>query len=62
MACPVSGHCLLTQNQVPNLLPAHRQRLLAPIDAKAQAQALRITLLGLSAQGASARHQKVYGP
>ena len=45
--------------QIRDLFPSCRQRLLPPIYAKLQAQAVRLSLLGLPAEGTSARNTEV---
>lgn len=47
------------QQQVSDLLPPHRQCLLAPLDATPPPQALHITLLRLPTKGSPAWHQEV---
>lgn len=54
--CPVqpSDAC-----QIPDVLAARRQHLLAPLNPEIQAQALRLALLGLPLEGSSSRHSQV---
>lgn len=48
--------------QVPNLLSARRQHLLAPIHTAVQAQAPRLPLLGLPPKGSAPGHPEIRRP
>ena len=58
LPCLVSCSVLMLP-KIPDLLPPRRQCLLAPLYPTPQAQAFRFSLLGLSPQRTSARHQEV---